>query len=90
MPSPVNPSRWPGARSEGSFADRVRPRSLVGCSVRANRHGCLAFRLYFHGLESHEGTKLKEETKLASISRADTIRYLLQTAVRPPARRAKS
>ena len=34
--------------------------------------------------------KLKEETKLASISRADTIRYLLQTAVRPPARRAKS
>jgi len=34
--------------------------------------------------------KLKEETKLASISRADTIRYLLQNAVRPPARRAKS
>jgi integrase len=31
----------------------------VGCSVRTNRHGYLAFRLYFEGLESHEGTKLK-------------------------------
>jgi integrase len=32
----------------------------VGCSVRANRHGYLAFRLYFDGLESHEGTKLRD------------------------------
>ena len=31
----------------------------VGCSVRTNRHGYLAFRLRFEGLESHEGTKLK-------------------------------
>src|SRR6266436_1596862 len=60
MPSPLSLSRWPGARSGESFADRARPRSLVGCSVRTNRHGCLAFRLYFHGLESHEGTKLKD------------------------------
>src|SRR6266436_3542629 len=60
MPSPLSLSRWPGARSGESFADRARPRSLVGCSVRANRHGCLAFRLYFHGLESHEGTELRE------------------------------
>ena len=31
----------------------------MGCSVRTNRHGYLAFRLYFDGLESHEGTKLR-------------------------------
>jgi metal-responsive CopG/Arc/MetJ family transcriptional regulator len=34
--------------------------------------------------------KLKVETRLATISRADTIRYLLQMAVRPPARRGRS
>ena len=32
----------------------------MGCSVRTNRHGYLAFRLFFQGLESHEGTKLKD------------------------------
>lgn len=32
----------------------------MGCSVRTNRHGYLAFRLYFQGLESHEGTKLRD------------------------------
>ncbi len=32
----------------------------MGCSVRANRHGYLAFRLYFQGLESHEGTQLRD------------------------------
>ena len=31
----------------------------MGCFVRTNRHGYLAFRLRFEGLESHEGTKLK-------------------------------
>ena len=34
--------------------------------------------------------KLKVETRLAVISRADTIRYLLQMAVRGPARRGKA
>jgi hypothetical protein len=32
----------------------------MGCSVRTNRHGYLAFRLHFHGMESHEGTKFKD------------------------------
>lgn len=32
----------------------------MGCSVRTNRHGYLAFRLRFQGLESHEGTKLRD------------------------------
>ena len=32
----------------------------MGCSARTNRHGYLAFRLFFKGLESHEGTKLKD------------------------------
>jgi hypothetical protein len=32
----------------------------MGCFVRTNRHGYLAFRLYFGGMESHEGTKLKD------------------------------
>ena len=32
----------------------------MGCSVRTNRHGYLAFRLYFQGLQSHEGTKLRD------------------------------
>ena len=32
----------------------------MGCSVRTNRHGYLAFRLHFLGMESHEGTKLKD------------------------------
>ncbi len=32
----------------------------MGCTVRTNRHGYLAFRLYFDGLESHEGTKLRD------------------------------
>ena len=32
----------------------------MGCSVRTNRHGYLAFRLHFRGMESHEGTKLKD------------------------------
>src|SRR5205823_1582592 len=40
-----------------------------------NRHGCLAFRLYFHGLESHEGTKLKDtqETRRKVEARARVI-----------------
>ena len=32
----------------------------MGCSVRKNRHGYLAFRLRFDDRESHEGTKLKD------------------------------
>jgi len=32
----------------------------MGCSIRSNRHGYLAFRLYFDGVESHEGTKLRD------------------------------
>ena len=31
----------------------------MGCSVRTNRHGYLAFRLRWNGIESHEGTQLK-------------------------------
>ncbi len=34
--------------------------------------------------------KLKAETQLTSISRADTVRYLLEMAVRAPARRKRS
>jgi len=47
----------------------------VGCSVRANRHGYLCFRLYFDGLESHEGTALKDtpESRLKVERRAQTI-----------------
>lgn len=32
----------------------------MGCTVRKNRHGYLCFRLYVDGLESLEGTKLKD------------------------------
>jgi integrase len=32
----------------------------MGCSVRTNRHGYLCFRLYFDGLESHEGTAWRD------------------------------
>ncbi len=32
----------------------------MGCTVRINRHGYLAFRVYWEGNESHEGTKLKD------------------------------
>lgn len=32
----------------------------MGCTVRKNRHGYLCFRVYFDGLESLEGTKLKD------------------------------
>jgi integrase len=30
----------------------------MGCSVRTNRHGYLCFRLFWKGIESHEGTQL--------------------------------
>jgi hypothetical protein len=47
----------------------------VGCSVRTNRHGYLAFRLRFAGLESHEGTKLKAtaENRRKAEARAGVI-----------------
>ena len=32
----------------------------MSCTVRPNRHGYLAFRLYWNGIESHEGTKLED------------------------------
>jgi len=32
----------------------------MSCTVRVNRHGYLAFRLYWNRVESHEGTKLKD------------------------------
>lgn len=32
----------------------------MGCFFRTNRHGYLAFRLYFDGIESHEGTSLRD------------------------------
>ncbi len=47
----------------------------MACSVRTNRHGYLCFRLYFHGLESHEGTALKDtpENRLKVERRAEAI-----------------
>jgi integrase len=32
----------------------------MGCSVRRNRHGFLAYRLFWKGMESHEGTGLRD------------------------------
>src|SRR5581483_2491202 len=48
---------------------------LVGCSLRKNRHGYLAFRLRFSGRESHEGTKLKDtaENRRKAEARARVI-----------------
>src|SRR5688572_5773347 len=35
----------------------------MACSVKVNRHGRLAFRLYWNGLESWEGTQWKDTRK---------------------------
>ena len=35
----------------------------MACSVKVNRHGYLAFRLYWNGMESWEGTGLKDTSK---------------------------
>jgi integrase len=35
----------------------------MACSVKKNRHGNLAFRLYWNGIESWEGTGLKDNAK---------------------------
>src|SRR5688572_24303057 len=35
----------------------------MSCKVKVNRHGYLAFRLYWNGLESWEGTGLKDNAK---------------------------
>jgi Arm DNA-binding domain len=32
----------------------------MGCSFRINRHGYLGFRLFWNGIESYEGTKLRD------------------------------
>lgn len=32
----------------------------MACTIRVNRHGYLAYRLYWHGIESHEGTRLRD------------------------------
>jgi integrase len=41
-------------------SDRDSP---LGCSIRTDRHGYLAFRLVFDGLESHEGTGLEDTSE---------------------------
>src|ERR1051325_4819278 len=35
----------------------------MACNVKTNRHGYLAFRLYWNGMESWEGTGLKDTPK---------------------------
>jgi Arm DNA-binding domain len=35
----------------------------MACKVKVNRHGFLAFRLYWNGLDSWEGTDLKDTPK---------------------------
>src|SRR4030095_6588957 len=35
----------------------------MACNVKVNRHGFLAFRLYWNGLESWEGTGLEDTAK---------------------------
>ncbi len=52
----------------------------MGCFVRTNRHGYLAFRLRFEGLESHEGTKLKAtpENRRKAEARARVIDQEIQ------------
>ena len=35
----------------------------MACKVKVNRHGFLAFRLYWNGTESWEGTGLKDNAK---------------------------
>jgi integrase len=35
----------------------------MACTVKVNRHGYLAFRLYWNGIESWEGTGLKDTSK---------------------------
>jgi hypothetical protein len=32
----------------------------MSCKIRRNRHGFLAYRLYWEGRESHEGTELRD------------------------------
>ena len=32
----------------------------MACVVKVNRHGYLAYRLYWNGMESHEGTRLRD------------------------------
>lgn len=38
----------------------------MACKVQVNRHGYLAFRLYWNGIESWEGTGLKDTPRIAS------------------------
>jgi hypothetical protein len=35
----------------------------MSCKIRRNRHGFLAYRLYWEGRESHEGTGLRDTPK---------------------------
>ena len=35
----------------------------MGCRIRVNRHGYLAYRLRWNGRESHEGTGLRDTPK---------------------------
>ena len=35
----------------------------MACKIKVNRHGFLAFRLYWNGLKLWEGTRLKDTSK---------------------------
>jgi hypothetical protein len=45
------------------FGDASKEITLMACKVKVNRHGYLAFRLYWNGLESWEGTGWKNSPK---------------------------
>ena len=55
----------------------------MSCTVRVNRHGHLAFRLYWKGLESHEGTKLLDtpENRAKVEARARVINQDMEAGV---------
>ena len=42
----------------------------MGCRIRVNRHGYLAYRLRWAGYESHEGTGLRDTPKNRATLRA--------------------
>jgi Arm DNA-binding domain len=46
----------------------------MACKVKVNRHGFLAFRLYWNGQESWEGTEWKDTPKNRIKAEADVLR----------------